>query len=202
MAATTALHVHLATPEAFPADVLRFELIEDPAMAALEITNPTRQPIIYKVISNSKDFAVRSGYGVIAIGGQKELRFTMFDAARQDILANAEEGLLLSNDRFGVVITFVGPDLAQVIETKEGQALKDYINSIFAQKAQFPSRCETLSVTLVVPPKDAMSARPAKKLRQSTLPSEASITTSRAGSALPPTAGGCAAPLFSTSAAS
>ena len=73
MAATTALHVHLATPEAFPADVLRFELIEDPAMAALEITNPTRQPIIYKVISNSKDFAVRSGYGVIAIGGQKEL---------------------------------------------------------------------------------------------------------------------------------
>ena len=155
MAATTALHVHLATPEAFPADGFRFELIEDPATTTLEISNPTTHPIIYKIISNTASYVVKSGYGVIVAGAQKELRFTMVDAARQDILANAEEGLLLSNDQFGVVIASVGRDLAQVIETKEGQALKDYINSIFAQKAKFPSRVKKFSVRLVVPPKDA-----------------------------------------------
>jgi hypothetical protein len=191
MAATTALYVHLATPEACPAHRLRFALIEDPASTTLEISNPLRQPIIYKTISNTDKYAVRSGYGVLAIGGQKELRFTMVGAARQDILASAEEGLVLSNDRFGVVFAAVGPDLAQFIETQKGQVLKECINSIFAQKEQFPSRCETLSVTLVVPPKDNTSPRPAKKPRQSAQPSEvSSTTTSRAGSALPPTAGG------------
>ena len=160
-------------------------------MTTLVISNYTKSPIIFKIIANTKDYVVKSVCGGIAIGGQDELRFTMNDAARKAILENAKEGLLVPNDQFGVVTATVDANLAQVIETKEGQALKDYINSIFAQKAQFPSRCEMLSVTLVVPPKDAMSAPPARKRQKPTQPSEvSSITTSRAGSALPPTAGG------------
>ena len=82
MAATTALHVHLATPEASPADRLRFELIKDPAMTTLVISNYTKSPIIFKIIANTKDYVVKSVCGGIAIGGQDELRFTMNDPYR------------------------------------------------------------------------------------------------------------------------
>ena len=204
MAATTGPRVHLSTSEASSADELIIELVADnPAKTTLQISNPTKYPIIYTIRSNTSHYLARPCQGLIGAGDNQIVEIEFRDAQKQAILAEAVDGPIVCNDIVWVVTTSVVADLAKVIETTKGKKLKALISRIFAQEDKFPSRWTTLSVTLVVSQKDNTSPRPAKKQRQSAQPSEvSSTTTSRAGSALPPTAGGCAAPLFSTSAAS
>ena len=192
MAATTGPRVHLSTPEASSADELIIELVADnPAKTTLQISNPTKDSIIYTIKSNASHYLARPCQGLIGAGDNQIVEIEFRDAQKQAILAEAVDGPIVCNDIVWVVTTSVVADLAKVIETTKGKKLKALISRIFAQEDKFPSRWTTLSVTLVVPQKDNTSPRPAKKQRQSAQPSEvSSTTTSRAGSALPPTAGG------------